>query len=149
VMADHPSHYYRLGDFSPGGFALDHSGNGRDLSYGAPGLSALSPGALTGDSDGAVTGTAVMPIASGSVSGLPTGNAPRAIEAWFKRTSGTYQGLVAWGSKTGDSDSILAVRNGSTVEYWTGPTFSLQATGLTPSDGNWHQLVYTFDGSIG
>ena len=52
VMADGPSHYYRLGDLALGGTATDYSGNTRNLSYEPSGLTAGMAGALTGDSDG-------------------------------------------------------------------------------------------------
>jgi len=83
ILADHPSIYYRL-DETAGPTAFDSSGQGQNGQYGA-GVTYNVPGALAGDPDTAVSGTAE--ILSAPSTALPSGSAARSYEMWFKAST--------------------------------------------------------------
>src|SRR5205807_8445727 len=79
VIGDHPSAYYRLGETS-GTVAVDSSGNGRNATYTGNTTLGVSPGAVIGDTNTAISGTGAGKCAAGSPGVLPCGNAARSID---------------------------------------------------------------------
>ena len=140
-----PVFYYRLSD-SGTTIVADSSGYGQTGSYvGTPTTGA--GGALANDSDTAVT------FGSGYVSysgtNIPIGNSSRTIELWLKTSSTAWnQQLIGWG--TGDPRAYFDVRfNGGSqiqINTWAAnPAINLP---YSLANGQWHQVVLTFDGNI-
>ncbi|HTB57330.1 MAG TPA: LamG-like jellyroll fold domain-containing protein [Polyangia bacterium] len=80
---------------------------------------------------------------STGVSNIPQPDAKMTISVWVKlaSTSGT-QDFVAFNDGAGDG--IKLGLNGGTLSAWTWGGTSL-VTGTTPSDGAWHNIVYSYD----
>jgi RHS repeat-associated protein len=141
VQADGPSVYYRFSE-TAGTMVADSSGNARPgVAYGSYALGAT--GALPNDTDGAInlTGGAVTQSLAGA--GLPTGNAPRSMEAWFKTTS---TGPIMW---YGNGQTVqlfdLKVVSGNQLQL---VTYNNDKTFTTPygiTGGTWHYAVVTYD----
>jgi RHS repeat-associated protein len=141
VQADGPSVYYRLSETS-GTMVADSSGNGRSgVPYGSYALGAA--GALPNDTDVGInlTGGAVTQSLAGA--GLPTGNAPRSMEAWFKTTS---TGPIMW---YGNGQTVqlfdLKVIRSNQLQL---ATFNNDKNFTTPyaiGNGMWHYVVVTYD----
>ncbi len=163
VVADGPSHYYRLGETS-GTMAADSSGNGRHATYQGHGLfepwiagkhvQLGKPGALAVDAD---PGIYLPDLAVkyydearvfgelGSHAGLATANGPRTVEGWVKTTSGSF--LVAvWGSAATNQRFAVHVRGTTVVVDRGGGALTLPADRVL-NDGAWHQVVVSFDGA--
>jgi len=148
VKADSPNIYYRLDEAASATSAVDDSGNGRPASYAtAPTYAADAPGALLTNPNGAASSSnhSIAQYLGGT--GLPTGNAPRTVEAWVKTTSSSRQGLGVYGSSTQDQSFGLFI-TGSTV-YISGWSDDHQLSAPYALDDNhWHHVVATYDGSV-
>lgn len=144
VLADSPLIYPRFGEAS-GTTAVDASGNGRDMTYqNTPTLGVA--GALTGDSDTAVTFNGTDEYASINYAAWMNGLTALTIECWYKGT---------------DASGSLVARGGNPANYRIGITGSkafievntssggAQLTSSTTSvdDDTWHHIVGTWDGS--
>lgn len=95
-----------------------------------------------------------------TVTGLPAGNAPYTMSAWFNSaplTSATVgRGIVGWGGY-GASNRANALRlfglNGVQNYWWplSGPLLAndaqVSAAGVNLDDGAWHHVAATFDGT--
>jgi RHS repeat-associated protein len=103
IRADSPAVYYRVGEAS-GSTAADSSGNNRTGTY-ASGSTLGSSGALANDADTGFSGQASYPGGSG----LPTGNADRSLETWFKTTSSTKMAVAGWGTVGGNTDTYFEI----------------------------------------
>ncbi|MGI8825452.1 MAG: LamG-like jellyroll fold domain-containing protein [Chloroflexota bacterium] len=146
VLADHPAIYYRL-DESCGTTAADSSGNGRDGSYSES--ATLDQGGATNDGDAAISTTG-RGLQYRSGAGLPTGPAPRAVEAWFKTTTSPNNAvLAAWGTESGDNLFAFMLYNATTVKLtdWDNNYFFPVPAGANVADGQWHYLAGVFDGT--
>lgn len=86
VVADSPLIYWHL-DEALGTTAADSSGNGRAGTYINNPTLAL-PGTIYDDASVGLLGTQYV---QKTAPGLPTGNAPRTLEIWFKTTSSASQ----------------------------------------------------------
>ncbi len=75
---------------------------------------------------------------------LPQGNSARTIEAWVKTTIATNGVVANWGQIANSQRSGLIIV-GSRL-YYVGENNDLQGN-INISDGNWHHLAVTFDGS--
>src|SRR5207245_2636609 len=142
-----PVLYYRLSD-SGSTVAADSSGFGQNGTYsGTPTFG--GGGALANDSDPSVTlGSAYITYSGANI---PSGNSTRSVELWVKTTSTAWnQQLVSWGDGNnfgtmwdvrydGGSQIAVGVYASRTNPYVNLP-YSL-------SNGQWHQVVVTFDGS--
>ena len=156
VIAASPSIYYRLGD-PAGTLAADSSGNGRNGYYQSTPYALGVGGALTGDSDPAVTiqsGCCYFgqPTGGSEVqyklpAGLPSGNAPRSIEVWAKTTNTGTQGLVGWGITNTHQMFQLRLVGGNQIQLVTWGD-DRNFTAASPiADGFWHLIVVTYDGT--
>ncbi len=82
--------------------------------------------------------------------GLPTGAASRTVEMWFKTSSAAHQTLFTYGSYANNQEFGLWIDpNGATLTSWgwgggDDPTFT---TTSAVNDGNWHQVVLTYNGT--
>src|SRR4029077_20204990 len=96
VLADAPAVYLRLGDLvsdSTDRVAFDSSGGCHNGAYDG-GATAVSPGALAGDSDGAVnnpSGWFGQTLVTQSGGNLPAGGNPRTLEIWYRSTNNSGQ----------------------------------------------------------
>lgn len=140
-----PVLYYRLSD-SGTTVAADSSGYGQTGTYiGTPTMGAA--GALANDPDVAVT------FGSGYVSysgtNIPMGNSARSVELWLKTTSTAgNQQLVGWG--TGDPGAYFDIRfdSGTQIRINTWASNPVVNLPYSLANGQWHQVVLTFDGTI-
>lgn len=75
------------------------------------------------------------------------------IEAWvFNNTFPTEETIVAWGRRGGPNGSNMSFNYGSdpnhgAVGHWGGADIGWGING-TPTAGQWHHLVYTYDGTM-
>jgi hypothetical protein len=139
VLADAPSAYYRLGDTTTSVLA-DSSGKNGPGVYNAGQVTLGVPGAITGDSDTAVTGTGGE-IGTASPS-LPTEQHARTVTAWVQTTDGGQQFIAGWGS-TSDSEGFSVGFDANDIyvdEYGSTLTFTTTAN---ISNGSWHQIAVT------
>src|SRR5579864_2195660 len=142
-----PVFYYRLSDTGTT-IAADSSGNGQTANYvGTPTLGA--GGALANDSDASAT------FGSGYVSysgaNIPTGNTSRSVELWVKTTSTAWnQQLVGWGDGNNFGTMFDIRYNGGSqiaINVFASHTNPYINLPYSLSNGSWHQVVVTFDGS--
>lgn len=144
VLSDSPLVYFRL-DETSGTVAADSSGNGYNATYQTQHFSFNTAGAV-GDGNKAITafgsGTPAF-ISPGGVP-LPTGNAVRSWEAWFKTTT-PGSTLISWGDA--NNSNPLRANGGSPA---TVGISSLSSMPQTPAqnDNQWHHVVATYDGNI-
>ena len=145
IVADAPSLFWRLGESS--GTTAVASGSGNDGTYSAAGVTLGKAGALIGDSDKAVSldGTAGA-IQETSGGGVPVGPAARSLEIWFKTSTASSQPLFNSGS-AGSLTQFSVYLVSDEIQVLDGAdTLTYTASGSL-SDGNWHHLVVTYDGS--
>jgi hypothetical protein len=85
-----------------------------------------------------------------------TGSGTRSIELWaYNPADGLQQGeetAVAWGRRGGPGGTNLTFGFGNNptwgaVGHWDTPDMPWTPTGGSPTLGQWHHLVYTYDGS--
>lgn len=142
VLADSPLAYYRLGE-SSGTSMVDASGNGRNGTY--TGVTLGASGALSGDTDTAIT----LAGASTSYASVPFAAwmSPAAVtlEAWVKSTS---TDAVVFGTMQTFGQPYY-LRISSTLGLYfaartSGGDSWANNTGQTVRDGNWHHIVGTF-----
>ncbi|MBO9521157.1 MAG: Ig-like domain repeat protein [Nocardioidaceae bacterium] len=146
VLADNPAVYYRLDD-ATAGFARDSSGNFRDGSHGAnvtPGVDGMFPSSAADDLGLANAGPDWA--LQGPSTGLPVGSSAKSLEFWFKTTSSADGWLASYDGYWGvykDQGSRLTIDPPGCCGYiQVTPTWSI-------TDGAWHQVVLTTDGSSG
>jgi len=139
ILADHPSIYYRL-DEAASPIAFDSSGHGQNGQYGAD-VTYNVPGALAGDPDTAVSGTAE--ILSVPSTALPSGSAARSYEMWFKAST-VPSILLRHGPLT-----LTIYDTDDRVDH-----ININVSGNTNyqlpyniRDGRWHYFVLTYDGA--
>jgi RHS repeat-associated protein len=148
VAADSPLRYYRLGETSRR-VANDSSGNCMVGAYNY--RSSRVPGALIGDIDGAAVSPSGGEVtAEGSAAGLPSGTSARSAEVWVNTAShpgqyGFYD-LLTYGTNWGNQLFGIAIDSGGNLQS-EGVDFSATVP-YSITDGNWHQIVLTWDGSI-
>lgn len=149
VVADAPSHYYRLGETS-GTVIADSSGHDRHATSHIAYLG--YPGALANDTDKAVYFyaayegwwshyNAYIVGQSGSEAGLATGNTARTVEGWVKTGSSNLP-LAAWGA--GANEFAVRVEQTSVGIYRGSVVTQLPADRIL-NDNAWHHVVVTYD----
>src|SRR6185312_3413379 len=136
--------YYRL-DETSSNQAFDTSTNAVTGSYnGSPTLAVA--GALTGDSDTAVTFAAAssQDVVFLDI-GLPAVNTAWSIELWFKISGlpGSTQVLAGWGTAAnGKTASVVMATTGIQTSV-----FGSATAARSPSLNTWHHWVSTWDGT--
>lgn len=130
-------------DASPAGLALvntNETTSVESIAAGADGGAASLPGDifLTSDNE-------AVP------SNFPRGNGSFTVSVWIRPTAAACTGTVpvfSWGR--GDTRQMCMVRfdGAQKINFTTyGSGDDLAVSGLTLSDGNWHHLVVTYDGT--
>ena len=80
--------------------------------------------------------------------GIPVGSTSRSVEMWFKTSSSSKQVLFSYGSYASNQEFGLWLNSGgATMTAWgygADKTFTL---GPAVNDGQWHQVVKTYDGT--
>ena len=144
ALGDSPVAYYRLGELSgslSARVAFDSSGRCGDGAY-TPNAVPVA-GALAGDSD-----TAIQGGFTASAGSLPSGAAARTVEAWF--TVASQPVSISYGRvSTGDAFSVTADPGSQTITVSDGQSLGADrfSTPYPISDGSWHLLDVSFDGS--
>jgi len=154
VIGDQPAFYYRLGEPN-GPSAADSSGHRRTAEYlYTPGYGAT--GALVGDADPglAVTYTGGFIPSAGAViryrwgtAGIPTGNAARSVEAWFKTTSNRSGGILGYGTWSTRMAFQVHMYGDNQLALVTNGDDKIFTVPYPIANGGWHQLVVTYDGT--
>ncbi len=108
-------------------------------------------GALTGDSNTAAQFDGVDDyVQATNTTGIPVGASTRSVEAWFKTTSSTRQVIFGYGTRADTQEFALWLNTtGSSMTAWgfgggNDKTFNLSSA---VNDGNWHQVVLTYNGT--
>ena len=136
--------YWNL-DENAGTSLADKSGYANTLTLSAASFTTTVPSLNFADTSAvAFTGTAYAQLASTPPTNFPAATAAQTVAVWVKlgSTAGT-QDMVAIGDGT---NGIKLGLNGGTLSAWTWGGTSL-VTGTTPVDGQWHHVVFTYDGS--
>jgi PKD repeat protein len=150
VLADSPAAYWRLGE-SSGSSALDSSGT--NIGTINSGVTLGVPGALSGDSDTAMTfnGTSGFVSVPSSPALNPTGDLT--VEAWVKPTvlNGSGGAIVHKGGTSGNSSwqyrlSLTSANQWRATVYIGGTAYTVTDT-RTPSTSSWTYLALTRSGT--
>lgn len=114
----------------------DASGNGKHAS----GVN------ITEDSDSMSGGTSAKFSGNGYVSLTEaTVNGPFSLSVWTKTSSKSTQCLYANRTTAGEGPALFLINgSGGTIRF---DTNNINCTAAYPSDGAWHHIVATFDGS--
>jgi len=108
------------------------------------------PGAISGDSNTAATFDGVSDyVQAVGTTGLPVGASLRSVEMWFKTTSAARQVLFDYGARANDDEFGLWLNaGGASMTAWGyGPNNKTFTLSSPVNDGNWHQVVKTYDGT--
>jgi hypothetical protein len=155
TLSDAPTAYWRLGESTITGPAMDASGNGVNASYGS-GQVAGRPGAIVGDADTAVSFTGTDGVSVTNMSALNFGTSDFGVEAWIKTSVNGEEALVGklasavepyWlVSVTDDPEFVGRVRarifDGVVTRTAYGPNIRVD-------DGLWHHVGAVFDRDLG
>jgi RHS repeat-associated protein len=152
VYADTPLSYWRLGE--PAGSATAVDSHGTNTATYSGGVALGQSGPLTGDPStaAAFNGTTSMVTVPDTRLLRFDRTQSFSVEAWVKTTNSTGQEIIA--SKlapapayTGWEVGILSGRPYMTVIGSNTVSSVLEFSGAQVADGNWHHLVFTYDGS--
>ncbi len=109
-------------------------------------------GALVGDANTAAGFDGVNDhVQVTNSTGIPVGASTRSVEAWFKTSSAARQVLFHYGSRVDTQEFGLWLdAGGTTMTAWGfggahDKVFTLPAA---VNDGNWHQVVQTYSGTV-
>lgn len=152
LRADQPLAHYRLGD--PAGTAVRDTAGFVDMRTVGSGIARGVAGAVAGDTDRATD----FPGTSGSfaVQTVAT-NAPDrfSVEAWVRTTTTRGGAVVNFGSSatglsgTSTVDRALYLDDTGRVNFGLyGGTRAALRSAAAVNDGDWHQLVGTYDGAV-
>lgn len=134
---------------NPSALGHDSSGQGNDL------VALGNPLAVAGQRGGGLElgGSAALVSASGTLAGLPTGDASYTVATWFNPDTagnGGAGGLVGWGNY-GIQNQVIALRmNGNTSlhqYWWNNDLTGYAGLDLTVGSGanGWHYAAVTYD----
>jgi Concanavalin A-like lectin/glucanases superfamily/Bacterial Ig-like domain len=146
VLSDGPAAYWRVGEPS-GSLATDQTANGNLAAY-SGGATLGVPGALSGDSDTAVSFDGVDDALSAPDAPSLDLSSGATVEAWVKRAKTGWQ-VVAGKPGNGqsrfenyalwfDSSNFLRAFFGNGLAY-------ASISSATPLDTNWHHVAATYD----
>lgn len=137
--------YYRL-DEASGTSAYDIGGTGQTGTYnGSPTLGV--PGAISGDTDTAITLNGSSQFVSLPTTGLPSGSAAWSVGCWVKlsATPSAFVCMATWGTNTANQRVEMAFNSGG--QPYVGFGGGAVATGSVLTNNVWHLVVGTFDGA--
>jgi PKD repeat protein len=144
VLADAPSHYWRLDEAAGTGRSYDQAGFD-DLTLGSGVAQGTGTGALAGTTNGAATFDGTV-NGTGSVSGITEGPDVFTAEAWFSTRSTKGGVLLDFGNmKTGNSpdhDRHVYLDDAGHVSFAVWPGWAAGVTSArTYNDGGWHHVA--------
>jgi hypothetical protein len=103
-------------------------------------------GAIAGDTAARFNGVNQYMQAGGA--GVPVGTSNRSVEMWFKTTSTGKEVLFSYGSaSTNQAFGLWLNAGGATMTAWGSGDDKTFALASAVNDGNWHQVVKTYNGS--
>jgi hypothetical protein len=109
------------------------------------------PGALPGDSDTAASFDGVNDYVQVlNPTGIPVGSSARSVEAWFKTSSTARQVIFDYGSLGTQQEFGLWINAGGaamTAWGWGGGNDRSFTLASPVTNGAWHQVVITYDGT--
>jgi hypothetical protein len=152
VIADGAVAYYRLGE-TTGSFAADSSGNGVLANYNLGTTTLGGSSALTHDASTSITefngGGYDVSVPAGTSNVLPSGNAARSVAIWIKPNDTGCRDFIGWGyTSTAQGFGLGDACSGANSILVSGWSDDLEfPTSVTLHDGNWHQVVATYDGA--
>jgi Concanavalin A-like lectin/glucanases superfamily len=139
--------YWKL-DETSGTSAADSSGSGNTGTWNGSGVSRTASVAsrISFSDPEAVTLDGSSGYVTLGVTNLPANNAPQSISLWFKGTpNASNQNMIAMSNLTTSSALQLGFRGSSLIAWSYGGATLVSMT--APTDGAWHQLVYSYDGT--
>lgn len=149
VLADAPTHYWRLGE-AGGNVGLNWAGN-RDLTL-AGGATRGTVGALSGDADPATTfpGSATTPASTTGTA--ESGPQTFTVEAWVRTTTTRGGKIIGFGNRNNAAsttyDRHLYMTNGGQIVFGVSPgTVRTVASTAAFNNGQWHHVVGTLSGA--
>ncbi|WP_300681133.1 PKD domain-containing protein [Nocardioides sp.] len=143
VLAASPDHYWRLGE-GTGTTSYDWGGVS-DLTRGT-GTGWTSPGAITGDTDGASTFSGDSTGVANNTDAAVTGPDTFSVEAWFKTATTRGGKIVGFGNaSTGTSGSydrhVYMTNAGKLIFGVYNNTVSTLTSPASYNDNAWHHVV--------
>ncbi|MFI7603241.1 LamG-like jellyroll fold domain-containing protein [Actinoplanes sp. NPDC049681] len=145
VLADAPSAYYRLGEAAGLTTGADSAPAGAPLTYGGSATLGL-PGAVVGDTDGAVNNNSGCCPGTARNGSLPSYNSARTVEGWVKPADGYLRWMAGWG--TSRTDRAFNIGLDSTRVLVSGYADDVSVPLTRPlTDGEWHHLAVTYNGA--
>jgi hypothetical protein len=126
----------------------DSSGHGVTGLYNAPNVTQGVAGPLVSDPATGISDNGYQTGMAAGPGGVPLYNSARSVEAWFRTTStsSNIEELVSWGQPGNDEAFSLA----ETPNSISALGYNDDRSFVTPyplNDGQWHQIVATYDGS--
>ena len=149
VIGDNPVAYYKLAELSGAPYAAESSGNGTLATYNASVTSFGNAPAVPNDGAKTVSSNSNDAIAfDGTLPGsnLPVANNPRTIVMWTKLGDGNCRYAMGYGNNSTNQGFGVVVCPNS-VQVAGINDSAIFGTTHTLSDGNWHQIAVTFDGT--
>jgi RHS repeat-associated protein len=146
IFRDSPAAYWRFGE--PSGTQMTDSGIAGTRAGTYTGAATLGvAGAISGNT--AVTDSGSSPLASYEPgAGMPVGNSPRAVEAWFKSTYTGLQDIVGYGGSPYDNRVFgFRVQNGNEIYVYQWNGGAILTSPVTLTDGAWHLIDVSYDGT--
>lgn len=147
VAAGSPAAYWRLGE-SSGASAADASGNGNTGTYTGT-VTLGASGAITGDSNTAVSVAGAGYVAAPATGGLNVTGSAITVEGWVK---GTSQAAYTYIASKYDGTSGYALYSGpsATLAFFvvTSSSGLVRASSpVSPWDNQWHYVAGIYDGT--
>lgn len=149
VLGDGPVADYTLAEPTGTAYAADSSGNTLTANYNQSVTTFGNPGAIPTDPATSVSDNAQGPVAVDSIvpgNKLPAANQPRTMVAWVKPSDANCRYAMGFGAEsTNQAFGMYVCPHSVDVVGWNDDqTFN---TGANIDDGNWHQIVVTYDGT--
>ncbi|MBY0369703.1 hypothetical protein K2X33_03390 [bacterium] len=144
VMALSPTAYFRLGEKTGTSAANLGSGSATGTYSGSPVLGAT--GGLTSDSDTSMTFDASNDfVRLSNASELNSMNSTGSFSAWIKTSNSAASARSIFANWDGTNGMQLYMHTG-VLRFWS-QTGGALLSGVTVSDGNWHHVVATSNGT--
>jgi hypothetical protein len=149
VLAAGPVADYGLSEPSGSPYAADSSPGGLTATYNTSHVTGGVAGAIPTDPATAVSsdgGAAIAYDTFASDASLPAANAPRSVVAWIKPKDTNCRYVLGWGGGGTDQGFGVYTCMNQVVVSGVNDTVTFN-TPTTLTDGNWHQIAVTFDGT--
>lgn len=149
VLADGPVADYRLAEANGSVYAADSSPTGALATYVSGATTYGVAGAIPTDPSTAVSDNGSNSVASDQNVGdsvLPAANQPRTAVAWIKPSDTNCRYVLGWGANSTDQGFGVYTCPNQVVVTGVNDNVTFDTT-TTITDGNWHQVAVTFDGT--